>query len=962
MSVKQVITENVPFLSSDEDDESGRVDIDKISNDEMERVLDHCDALGKEKTRENIEKVAYHLRSIDEDVELFSAFESGEERGRIDKAVVSPTNMERDTKWHTRDGEFYQILTTTNLPRLVTPGWLIGLTLSEHDIRISRHVKPRDTSTVKGKLQQRLTQMKSAIQWKKKRGRTDVFEEEHEQKELTRLLRSVIEGTTKLYDFSFYIEVHGNTLEEMEEASRIIQRKASEQGMDLIPVEGRQIDSQQAMQPVGTDPIRNNNTIQLEALGTFFNFVEPPVYQPGGVLFGFDNSKRPVIVDRFELSGHSKAVTGKVGGGKSYSTKMTLYRRLLNDDDVRIIIFDPLGDDFVDFTEKLDGQVIRFGGGDRVNPLQIEKPTGEEDTEDLYTTKVRSVLEILKTYFEQSGRQGMDGGEEGVITLAIHYAYAKKGITHDPETFGNESPILDDVIEGIRIIAQGGISEDSAPATEAIADGAGTLDHCPSRTKEIIQDPSDQHTQIAKELVPKFESFKSGSINSNLNGETNIELNDRIVCFDMESFSDGGEMPLIMHTMLDWAYHVARRSPRRLDITFEEAHYLLNKKGSRKLLNLFFRHARHFDAGLTLITQTPDEFLENEEKKEIYDQCDIKQMFYQENVSEKVIKYFNFSEEETRFLQQAARGQNSNYSECLLATSEHGRRRLEIYAGPYERHILDKDLDPYGFIRQQGHTIENDDETTQSKLGDVISTKPNANNPLSKPPTAGAEPEMLYSQEDGGKIDDPSDLTAQTYPKNPEEEQTGKKVEYPGVDDPFEVQGGQDISRTGPPEHNRQAEEQEPKIGQKVEQQPDGPATTEPDVTNSTENSDLETTNPTTGEDVDTSTSVDEDQSKVDLVQSKLTTILELIQSRLPIGGSDKEDYAPHEPESSTAAEDSGKESADRNYPSSFEQEQESESRLKGILENETAQWLLKTLPIVIVMLLIGTGLIFFLT
>ncbi|MHC3381689.1 VirB4 family type IV secretion system protein [Haloarcula sp. H-GB5] len=764
----------------------GRIDIDSLSGTELQDAIDYLDAIGRDTTRDDIEEAAYYLRNVDDDVELYSAFESGTERSRVDRSIVAPSNMERDTKWHTRDGDFYQVLTATSMPRLVTPGWLVPITLSEHDIRLSMQIKPRETASVKGKLQQRLTQMKSAIQWKKRRGRTDVYEEEHERKELERLLRSVIEGTTKLFNVGFYMEVHGRTLEEMEEASRNIQRTVSEQGMDLTPIEGRQIESQQSMLPVGTDPIRNYNTVQLEALATFFNFVEPPVNQPDGVLMGFDDSKRPVIVDRFSLSGHSKVVTGKVGGGKTYSVKLALYRRLLNDPGLRIIVFDPLGDDFVDFTEKVGGTVIKFGGDDRINPLDIQPPSGGESPEDLYTTKVRSAIEILKTYFAQSSRGGMRAGEEGVITQCIHYAYSKMGITSDPETFDNKSPIIDDVIEGVRIIAQGGLESDSSPINEEMADGAGTLDLCPPRVREIMMDPSDQHVKIAQELVPKFESFKAGSVNNNLNGQTNIELDDRIVCFNMESFADTGEMPLIMHTMLDWAYQETRRSPKRTDVTFEEVHYLLGRPGARNLLNLFIRHARHFDAGLTLISQTPDEFLGHDQKKEIYDNCDIKQLFYQENVSPEVINYFDFSEEEARFLRQAARGQNSNFSECLLSTSEHGRRRLEIYAGPYERHMLEEDLDPEGYLKQQGLLENETDVGNSSHLKDAVPQTQD----ISEPMAPSTDPAKPSKDKPLTQIENPDDLTEanQTVRHDPEPEDSEDSGKT-STRDPFRVSG-----------------------------------------------------------------------------------------------------------------------------------------------------------------------------
>lgn len=955
--IRDKFQEIVGIKDGDNRERGGRIDIDSLSGTELQSAIDYLDAIGRDTTRADIEEAAYYLRNVDDDVELYSAFESGTERGRVDRSIVAPSNMEHDTKWHTRDGDFYQILTATSMPRLVTPGWLVPITLSEHDVRLSMQIKPRETASVKGKLQQRLTQMKSAIQWKKRRGRTDVYEEEHERKELERLLRSVIEGTTKLFNVGFYMEVHGRTLEEMEEASRNIRRTVSEQGMDLTPVEGRQIESQQSMLPVGTDPVRNYNTVQLEALATFFNFVEPPVNQPEGVLMGFDDSKRPVIVDRFDLSGHSKVVTGKVGGGKTYSVKLALYRRLLNDPDLRIIVFDPLGDDFVDFTQKVGGTVIKFGGDDRINPLDIQPPSGEDSSEDLYSTKVRSAIEILKTYFEQSSRSGMTAGEEGVITQCMHYAYSTKGITSNPDTFDNESPIINDVIEGVRIIAQGGLESDSSPITEAMADGAGTLDLCPPRVREIMMDPSDQHVKIAQQLVPKFESFKSGSVNNNLNGQTNIELDDRIVCFNMESFADTGEMPLIMHTMLDWAYQETRRSPKRTDVTFEEVHYLLGRAGARNLLNLFIRHARHFDAGLTLISQTPDEFLGHDQKKEIYDNCDIKQLFYQENVSPEVINYFDFSEEEARFLRQAARGQNSNFSECLLSTSEHGRRRLEIYAGPYERHMLEEDLDPQGYLQQQGLLADDADTGESGHLEDAILPGQDISDPVASSTESDDVPEHkpLTQIDKRDKLTDASQTVQHVGQAEDDTDSEGSSSR-----DPFRVAGSmqdqpvgnanarpeQDTAASEEPEHPDAREQEERRLGEEV-----------PEDIREAAPEDISLNDVIEEQDKLNDTASDDDE----LDGTGLSPMDQLLEW-LHFGSGDESDQDGGEFASSPSAADEKSptttgvgEEADR--PADVLRPENDLSWYEGL--SDEAQWALKMIPIGIVLLLIATAAIF---
>ena len=223
-----------------------------------------------------------------------------------------------------------------------------------------------------------------------------------------------------------------------------------------------------------------------------------------------------------------------------------------------------------------------------------------------------------------------------------------------------------------------------------------------------LHSPPERYQTIARQLEPKLESLKQWNVNSNLNGQSNLDLDDDLVVFDMSSFADTGEMPIIMHAMLNWAYDEARRSEKKTDVTFEEAHYLLRREGARDLINLFIRHSRHFSSGLTLISQTAEEFLKNEPTREIYDNCDVKQLFYQENVGQEVVDYFELSEDERRDIQRATRGEDADYSECLLSTSQHGRRWIEIYSGEFEHHVLDDDCDPWTYLQEEGMLSQRD--------------------------------------------------------------------------------------------------------------------------------------------------------------------------------------------------------------------------------------------------------------
>ncbi|WP_424016329.1 VirB4 family type IV secretion system protein (plasmid) [Halorientalis pallida] len=707
------------FSNEDPAEQAERRPIEQLTGAETQHAIDYLNLLGKETTTQNIEWAAYQLQA--EDVKLATPEETLKERGDQDKRLVAPRIVEDHPEFQIRDDKVSSIMTVTSLPRKVGLGWLVPLTLADANIRLSVHIQPRDAKSTRKKLQRRYTQAVTSLTLKQTRGRTDTYEDQLDRDDLQRILQNVIKGTTKLFDVSIYIELVADSKEELEEMRNRVDAILAEQDVDVAPIKHQQLDANGSVAPLCTDTIGNVHPIQLEALGTMFNLVEPSIYDPEGVLFGFDDSKRPVILNRYALSGHSMAISGKTGSGKSYFRKLEIYRRLLADPEVQCIFFDPAGDDYPKFAESLGGEVIRFGGEHTVNPLEISPPSDAEleGGVDTYALTIRSVIEMLNTHFEE--RDGLSAGEEGILIQAAHYAcLSRRIILGEYETYDRDSPVFDDLFRGVDIVAAGGL--EAARDQEIIDDtelekfrSYGVLDETTSRhhlgeepsddartipVSNMLVTPTDHHRELARNLQPKFESFKPGGINYNLNGQTNLDLSSRVVVMDMSSFADTGEMPLILHAMLSWAYLEAKRSPFKIDVTFDEAHYLLGRPAARDLINLFIRHARHYEAGLTLMSQTAHEFVRTNERREVYENCDVKCLFYAESVSEETQEYYELSDDEIRFIQTAARGQDSEYSECLLSTSVHGRRRLEIRSGPFEHYVLVDSLDPWDWLEE----------------------------------------------------------------------------------------------------------------------------------------------------------------------------------------------------------------------------------------------------------------------
>jgi hypothetical protein len=147
----------------------------------------------------------------------------------------------------------------------------------------------------------------------------------------------------------------------------------------------------------------------------------------------------------------------------------------------------------------------------------------------------------------------------------------------------------------------------------------------------------------------------------------------------------------------------------RTQVTIDEAHYLLRRAATTDLIDLFIRHSRHFNTGLTLISQTVDEFLVEsteqsadalEKAREIYNLCNIKQIFRHESVSEEMIAAHDLTHNEQRFIASAQTGEDGTHSESLLLVND-WKKRIQLHVDEFAVHVLDEDLDPWEYLIEQ---------------------------------------------------------------------------------------------------------------------------------------------------------------------------------------------------------------------------------------------------------------------
>lgn len=557
---------------------------------------------------------------------------------------------------------------------------------------ITFHINPRDSRNAIEEMKEKVRDLD-----KKAELESDFLaaqERSREYQEANQMLQVLQESNTDLFEVSGYITARAETEETLDETVRDIQNKyeSAPALLDLITTMFTQDKGLQSVSPVGVDVLGEQKEQRVQkmmggAVASTLMWTSPTINEENGVEFGLQaHNGTPVIVDRFNRSnGYNQFTVGKIGSGKSFSTKLNLLRTYAQRDDVVIFIVDPL-QGFEHIVRRFDGSHIVVGGNKAFNPMEIRPPSDDVPDDILEQTdalgqKIEGVLAFLSSYFNSRGHEL--GGRREILSAAIREAYTQKGITKDPKTHGKESPTLQDVIKILKQMAEN-------PEKVAISESSIEV--------ERIE-------QGAAELMEGMRPFARGRPMSHLGRHTEVDLDDDIVYFDLRQQEATGSPGLMMQLLFESVYQRAKETDKKVIFAIDEAHMILKDADSLDFLEQAVRHSRHYNLSINFITQTVDEFFEREKARTIAAQTAIKLLHRVEDLSEDSAKVLGLSNLERQYVKNAKTGKDSNYSEALLGVGSYGNIPLQVHALDAEAMIIDHE----GYLEEEAPLLDEEE-------------------------------------------------------------------------------------------------------------------------------------------------------------------------------------------------------------------------------------------------------------
>jgi hypothetical protein len=337
-------------------------------------------------------------------------------------------------------------------------------------------------------------------------------------------------------------------------------------------------------------------------------------------------------------------------------------------------MLDPLKG-FVGVNRALGGERIVVGGNVGLNPLEIRETPDEvlEETGgelDPFGAKLKDVMSFFESFFESRGNPL--GERRGTLENAVKEAYNEKGIYRDPDTHGNESPLVTDVVDVLRSMAE-------------------------EPDEYTVSESDEERSKIetnASELLIGMEPFTEGGEFENLSSETEIDITgSKVVYLDLQQQETRGGTGLMMQLLFNAVYERAKEeTDKRVIFAIDEARYIMKDSTNLSFLEQAVRHSRHYDLSIQFITQTIDEFFAQEESEAIADNCSLKLLHRIEGMDDELADELDLTPRQKEYVATAMAGDDeAGYSEALLGVADEGWYPIHVRANDFEKRVVDYD-------------------------------------------------------------------------------------------------------------------------------------------------------------------------------------------------------------------------------------------------------------------------------
>lgn len=483
--------------------------------------------------------------------------------------AISPQAIEEDFDYIKINDVYFRTIFVGGYPRFVAPGWLEPVVNFDSSLDISFYVYPVDGKSVLDDLRRKIAEMEAELSTDIERGRIVDPSTTAKLEDAKSLQEQLVKGIERFYEFSFYITIPANSVEELNHVTKQIE---SQLGSLLIVSKHAMLDMEDGFlstAPFGMDRLNITRNMDTTSVATTFPLTSSELSSDRGVLYGINSQNESFIIfDRFSLQNSNMVIFATSGAGKSYFVKLEALRSLMTGTEA--IILDP-ENEYKNLANAVGGEFIAFSFNSpaKINPFDLAQV--REEGENQLGLKILSLHSLMKVIMG-----AITPIQEALLDRALVMTYKAKGITMDPDTQGKEPPLMEDLYKTL-----------------------------------IGMEISD-----ALDLAARIEKFVRGSFVGIFDKQTNINITNPFTVFSVKDLQDTLR-PIAMFIILDFIWTRVKKDLKKRILIVDEAWHMMKYPDTAQFLWSVVKRARKYFLGLTTITQDVEDFLSQDIGKAI---------------------------------------------------------------------------------------------------------------------------------------------------------------------------------------------------------------------------------------------------------------------------------------------------------------------------------------------------------
>lgn len=510
--------------------------------------------------------------------------------------IMSYAGLEENTDHLLIDGVYIRTLVISGYPFVASSGWLDSLINFNHDTDISYHLHEVNALSALPKLNRKITELESTKRAMLRAGKIVGSEITDPLESAIELRDKIQRGQEKLFQVSIYVCLRGQSLEELNKITKLLEATLSARLFYSKVPRYQQLEALQSVLPRSEDQLMQKRNLDSSSAALTFPFMSSELVQESGILYGVNKSNNSlVILDRFSLHNANSIVFAQSGSGKSYTTKVEILRQLMQG--TKVIVIDPERE-YKNLTESVGGTYIKLSAKskEKVNPFDLA--TTFHNSSDL-SEHAQDLTEVISLMAE-----GLNSREKASVDKAILRIYKQAK---------EEQPLLENLYAELQKLGQ-------------------------------------------LKLCERLEKYISGSLSDVFNAQTNIRLDNRLVIFDIKDLPESLRQ-IMMLIISNFVQNQVKAKPEKRLLIIDEGWMLLEHEESARFVAGLVRRARKYYLGVSIISQQANDFLHSDYGRAIASQSALRILMRQDTTTIKnVVSEFHLSEYEQNFLLTCERG------------------------------------------------------------------------------------------------------------------------------------------------------------------------------------------------------------------------------------------------------------------------------------------------------------------